>query len=140
MAPGRPAEPGARQRLRALRMGLATVFGTSRRGFFIPYRYADTVPYPVETYDVLAGRLEASGPALTAHIAAVERLAPDLEAIGEGLPPGAALAPGMVSEARRRRRRLRHGANAAAAPDRRDRIGPFDTFSRPRGRSVRTMA
>ena len=86
-APGRPAEPGARQRLRALRMGLATVLGTSRKGFFIPYRYADTVPDPVETYDVLADRFEASGPALAAHIAEVERFAPDLEAIGEEQPP-----------------------------------------------------
>ncbi len=86
-APGRPAEPGARQRLRALRMGLATVLGTSRKGFFIPYRYADTVPSPVAAYDVLADKFEANSAALTAHIAAMERLAPDLEAIGEGSPP-----------------------------------------------------
>ncbi len=87
ITPGRPAEPGARQRLRALRMGLATVLGTARRGFFIPYRYADAVPSPVASYDAIASRLEASRPAFTAHIAAIERLAPDLEAIGETPPP-----------------------------------------------------
>lgn len=68
-------------------MGLATVLGASRRGFFIPYRYADAVPSPVAAYDVLADRLAASGPALSAHLAAIERLAPDLEAIGEASPP-----------------------------------------------------
>ena len=85
--PGHPAGPGARQRLRALRIGLATVLGAARRGFFIPYRYADAVPSPVACYDALADRLAASGPALAAHLAAIDRLAPDLEAIGEGSPP-----------------------------------------------------
>lgn len=30
--------------LRALRLGLTTVLGLARRGFFIPYRYADQIP------------------------------------------------------------------------------------------------
>ena len=86
-SPGRPAAPGARQRLRALRMGLATVLGAARQGFFIPYRYADSVPPTVEPYDALAETFDANRPALSAHIAAIERLAIDLEAIGEDAPP-----------------------------------------------------
>jgi hypothetical protein len=38
-----------RAKLRRLRLGLATVLGFSPRGFFIPYRHAETVspaPYP----------------------------------------------------------------------------------------------
>ncbi len=68
-------------------MGLATVLGVARRGFFIPYRHADSVPSPVAAYAALADRLAASGPALSAHLAAIERLAPDLEAIGEDSAP-----------------------------------------------------
>ncbi len=68
-------------------MGLATVLGASRKGFFIPYRYADAVPSPVAAYDALADRLEASVPALSDHLAAIERFAPNLEAIGEASPP-----------------------------------------------------
>ncbi len=87
MAPGHPAGPRARQRLRALRMGLATVLGASRKGFFIPYRYADAVPSPVSAYDALARIIEARVPALSDYLAAIERFAPDLEAIGEVSPP-----------------------------------------------------
>ncbi len=86
-APGGPAGPGARQRLRALGMGLATVLGAARKGFFIPYRYADTVPSSVAAYDALADRFAAFAPAMSAHLAAIQHLAPDLESIGEGPPP-----------------------------------------------------
>ncbi len=86
-APGRPAGPGARQRLRALRMGLATVLGTARKGFFIPYRHADAVPSRIASYDALAAKFAASHPAITDHIAAIERFAAELEAIGEAPAP-----------------------------------------------------
>ena len=33
-----------RTRLRRLGFGLSTVLGVRRRGFFIPYRYADRLP------------------------------------------------------------------------------------------------
>ena len=33
-------------RLRRTMMGLATVLGLARKGFFIPYRYANVVPRP----------------------------------------------------------------------------------------------
>ena len=35
-----------RRPLRALWMGMATAIGLARRGFFIPYRYAGTLPEP----------------------------------------------------------------------------------------------
>ncbi len=84
---GRPVGPGARQRLRALGMGLATVLGAARRGFFIPYRYAGSMPSSVAAYDALADRFAAFAPAMSAHLAAIQRLAPALEAIGEAPPP-----------------------------------------------------
>ena len=34
------------KKLRVLKMGLSTVLGIKPQGFFIPYRYADTVPGP----------------------------------------------------------------------------------------------
>ena len=44
---------------RSLRFGLLTVLGLARQGFFIPYRYADTLPHPgtVPSYPASADRL-----------------------------------------------------------------------------------
>jgi hypothetical protein len=39
------------KRLRAMRMGLETVLGLRRQGFFIPYRYAPSVPKIIPVYD-----------------------------------------------------------------------------------------
>lgn len=67
-------------------MGLATVLGVAKRGFFIPYRYAGRMPQPA-AYDaveaVFAGRREEFALVLRS-IAAV---AGDLEAIGGAPPP-----------------------------------------------------
>jgi adenylate cyclase len=68
-------------------MGLATVLGTARKGYFIPYRYAGAVPDRVETYGGLAERIAGSEAVLERHIDTIESFAADLDAIGEGPPP-----------------------------------------------------
>ena len=75
-------------RWRRLWMGLATVLGARPRGFFIPYRYAASLPGPGEraAYAALAPRFAAAEPDFAAHLDAIDALAADLEAIS-GPPP-----------------------------------------------------
>lgn len=47
---------------RRLRMGLQTLFGLRRQGFFIPYRYADSVAERQPVYAPLAERFSAAEP------------------------------------------------------------------------------
>jgi len=47
---------------RRLRMGLQTVLGLRRQGFFIPYRYADSVAPAQPVYAPLAARFKAAEP------------------------------------------------------------------------------
>jgi len=49
--------------LRRFWLGLATITGTARRGFFIPYRYADMVPDSRPAYDAVAALLATHEPA-----------------------------------------------------------------------------
>ena len=74
---------------RRLRMGLATVCGLARRGFFIPYRYADGVRSPAGTpaYPALAHRFQAAEPAFLDLLASMDDLTPELAAIGREPPP-----------------------------------------------------
>lgn len=68
---------------RRLKMGLATVLGLRRQGYFLPYRYADQVP-PPETagpYPALEPWFEAAAPAFAQVLSWIEALAPDLERI-----------------------------------------------------------
>lgn len=73
------------RRLRALRMGLSTVLapllGTSRAGWFIPYRYAPGVTPPAR-YPVLEDRFDAARPVFQAVLDRIDGYAVDLEAIG----------------------------------------------------------
>jgi predicted O-methyltransferase YrrM len=71
-------------------MGLATVLGLGRRGFFIPYRYAGTVPAPGgrAPYDGLADRFRDAEASFRDVLATIDRFATDLEAIGVE-PPAA---------------------------------------------------
>lgn len=80
--------PFSRGRRRRLAMGLPTVLGLARRGFFIPYRYADRVPGPGEgpAYPGLEALFAARREAFRAVLADIDRLAADLRALG-GDPP-----------------------------------------------------
>ena len=77
------------QRLRRLRMGLSTLFGLRRQGFFIPYRYADRIPARPghDAYPAMAAMMKAAEPSMAALLAVIDGLAADLERIGEGRPP-----------------------------------------------------
>ncbi len=86
--------PGAvldtRARLRRLWFGLATVTGLSRRGFFIPYRYADGVRPPegsrpgTALFDVF----EATRPTFRSLIKSLDSYESELKAIGHGSSAG----------------------------------------------------
>ena len=80
--------PDLRARLRRLGFGLATVLGVARRGFFIPYRYAASVP-PADgagAYEALRPAFDARRVAFAGHLDAIERLAPALAAISGPAP------------------------------------------------------
>lgn len=70
---------------RRLRLGLSTLLGLKRLGFFIPYRYADSVE--AEGYPALRSLFEAATPSFDAVLAAVEDHAADLVCILEGKGP-----------------------------------------------------
>jgi predicted O-methyltransferase YrrM len=73
-----------RERLRRFRFGLSTVLGLQRRGFFIPYRYADAVPGPEERerYFAVSAILRALEGAFGHVLDAVEGHGAALFAIG----------------------------------------------------------
>lgn len=104
----------ARRRLRLVGLGLATLSGLGRRGYFIPYRYAAAGPARA-AYPAVAQVLETAAPAFEAALAAAEGYSPALAAIGGDPPPqprwtqgwfprlDAALAYALVREHRPRR-------------------------------------
>lgn len=67
--------------LRRLRFGLATIMGLARRGFFIPYRYADTVRE--RGYPALEPLFARAEPAMDEVLRAIAGHADDLAAIGK---------------------------------------------------------
>jgi len=70
---------------RRLRFGLSTLLGVRRLGFFIPYRYADSVE--PQDYPALRPLFEAAGPRFSAVLADIESHAEDLRAILRGRGP-----------------------------------------------------
>lgn len=78
-----------REDRRRLAMGLSTVLGIARRGFFIPYRHADAIPRPDDRphLAVLETLFRARETAFRDMIATIDRFAEDLEAIGTEPPP-----------------------------------------------------
>ncbi|MEM7429471.1 MAG: class I SAM-dependent methyltransferase, partial [Pseudomonadota bacterium] len=66
---------------RLIRMGMRTVTGQAREGFFIPYRYAEGVPARVEPYAALEPVFTAAGPRFEAVITEIDALADDFLAI-----------------------------------------------------------
>ena len=70
---------------RRLRMGLETVTGLRRQGFFVPYRYAASVTPPAG-YPAMERLLDAARPALEATLEAIDALAGPLAALGGPAP------------------------------------------------------
>ena len=71
--------------VRRLSLGLSTLLGLRRRGFFIPYRYADTVPETPSSevaYPALKERFDTAAGGFEELLAAMETLGPALQAIG----------------------------------------------------------
>lgn len=77
---------GLLRRLRLARMGLATVLGLGRQGFFIPYRYAGGVR-PDAGYEWTEGLFRQAEPAFRAVLEEIGRYEAALEAIGDAPPP-----------------------------------------------------
>ncbi|SET73144.1 class I SAM-dependent methyltransferase [Oceanicella actignis] len=74
------------RRWRRLRMGLETVLGVRRAGFFIPYRYAATVAPPRAPYAAIEAAMADAEPAFAALLDQIDALGDALRAI-EGPPP-----------------------------------------------------
>ncbi len=74
---------------RSMRLGLLTVLGLARRGFFIPYRYAHTLPYPGSnpTYPHIEELMVAAEPRFEELLAEIDALEEDLAALGHEAPP-----------------------------------------------------
>ena len=75
-----------RARLRALGMGLATVTGVARRGWFVPCRHASSFSR-AETYPELETLFAAAEPRFAETLAAIDSLDAALSEIGRGDPP-----------------------------------------------------
>jgi hypothetical protein len=73
------------RRLRPLGLGLATILGLARRGFFIPYRYAGSVQ-PIG-YPALEPLFRAAEPTFRAVLSQIEGYAPDLMRLVGGPGP-----------------------------------------------------
>ena len=71
---------------RRLRLGLLTVTGLARRGFFIPYRYADGVADRQPVYAEIEAFLESHTPAFEQTLSMIDEFAAPLEAFS-GPPP-----------------------------------------------------
>lgn len=74
---------------RRLRMGLLTVLGLAKRGYFIPHRYAaHAVPGGGSTaYAALAQMFEAARPQFKNVLQTIEGFAESLEGLGDEPPP-----------------------------------------------------
>lgn len=70
-------------------MGLSTVLGIARRGYFIPHRYAAALPIPAPhaAYPEIETVFEAGRPAFEAVLADIDSCAGAIEAIGREPPP-----------------------------------------------------
>jgi predicted O-methyltransferase YrrM len=74
---------------RVLRLGLLTLFGIRKQGFFIPYRYADQPAGPDHPrgYPALEPLFAAAEPAFLDMLARIDAHAAALSAIGGAAPP-----------------------------------------------------
>lgn len=76
-------------KIRALRLGLLTVLGWARLGFFIPYRYAGNLPEPGDnpSYPAVQNMFVAQEQRFLSTLELVETFAGALESIGSKPPP-----------------------------------------------------
>ncbi len=72
--------------LQRLKLGLMTVTGVAKRGFFSPYRYAAGVPDQVEHYAEIAAMMRDATPAMNSVLANIQSRASELLAIGGDVP------------------------------------------------------
>ena len=79
----------ARAWRRRIALGLPTVLGLASRGFFIPYRYASSLPAAGDRppYEALEKIFDSRRRAMGEWLDAVDGLAPELERIGGEPPP-----------------------------------------------------
>lgn len=63
---------------RLIQMGMRTITGQAREGFFIPYRYASAVPERVGRYDTLAAPFEGAKERFGHVLSAIEQFRADL--------------------------------------------------------------
>ncbi len=75
--------------VRGLSMGLMTVLGAARRGFFIPYRYADRLPPRGrhEPYGAVKELFAAQSGVFMEVLDLIDKCAAELKAIGGAPPP-----------------------------------------------------
>lgn len=87
-SPDKPKLSG-RIRRRRLRFGLLTLFNLAQRGFFIPYRYAESLPGAGERppYAAIERLLERYRPAFAEFLTVLSRYASEFEQIGTSPPP-----------------------------------------------------
>ncbi|WP_425407118.1 class I SAM-dependent methyltransferase [Hwanghaeella sp.] len=79
-----------RTTLRRLKLGLETLLGFKKQGFFIPYRYADSIAPASEAdpaYPWLRTQFQAAEPDFKSLLDDMAALSGDLDAIGGGDPP-----------------------------------------------------
>ncbi len=81
--------PAFRAWRRRMSLGLPTILGLARRGFFIPYRHADSLARGGElpSYGPIEDCLDARRGQISAWIDAIDGFAAELEAIGDRPPP-----------------------------------------------------
>jgi predicted O-methyltransferase YrrM len=82
--PGAARAPGFRARLRTAGLGLATLLGVRRGGYFAPLRYSADLPPPgtLPSYDALEALFAARRGEFAKLIAEIDGFAPALETIG----------------------------------------------------------
>ena len=92
----------ARARLRRLWFGLATVTGLSRRGFFIPYRYADQIGSPEASRPgtALFDVFDRARPEFRRFINELDTFESELKAIGRESESGPRWGPDPTSTIR----------------------------------------
>jgi len=71
---------------RRLRLGLLTVTGLARRGFFIPYRYADSIATRQATYVEIATLFHKHEPAFAQTLEVIDQFAAPLVAFSDPPP------------------------------------------------------
>lgn len=72
--------------LKRLKMGLMTLTGLGRRGFFSPYRYASGIPDHVAPYAEISAMMRNAEPAMNRVLASIQSFAPEMTAIGGKAP------------------------------------------------------